>query len=202
MNQVLQQMAVDGGTIGDISQYFGTDQEVGDAISSYYKVAKNCGMVTGDECFAKFDDYYDGSANTTNTWDSSVSSNYKFTSVDGVSFAIASWNGNCITNQGISDAPNAPTLRTCGGVYIDVNGSKKPNYYGRDVFKFLITSNKTPMLYPAGGFYVTTSNTGSLTDGGSGYWNYQGTANKCSSDYKNGLYCTGRLMDKGWEMDY
>lgn len=209
-NQVLQQMAVDGGTIGNISQYFGTNSTatVGATIASYYKVVKECGTTAGDECFAVFDDNYDGSANTTSDWTNGASPNYKFVTADGMSFAIASYNNSCTQNRGFAAAPDSPTYNsTCGTVYIDVNGKNKPNNFGRDVFKFYITSNKTPILYPVGGFYVSGSDTGTLTGGGGGYWNYNGTTDRCrpntsTSSLKYGFYCAGRLMDKGWEMDW
>lgn len=208
MNQVLQQMAVDGGTIGDISQYFGSTTAAGTTIASYYKVVKNCGTtaeVAGSEqCFDAYDDNYDGSSNTTNNWTSNVSSYYKFVTSDGMSFAIGSYGNNCNSNYGFSAAPDSPTYNsTCGWVLIDVNGKKQPNNLGRDVFEFFITSNKTPMLYPLGGFYFSSGNTGTLAGGGNGYWNYNGTANLCwTNTTKYGLYCPGRLMEKGWEMDY
>lgn len=200
MNQVLQQMAVDGETIGNIGQYFGSTTSAGAKIASYYKVIKNCGTTTGEECFAKFDNNYDGSANSTTIWANNVNDRYKFVSADGMSFAILSWNSSCTSNY--SFVPNGPTAKTCGYVYIDVNGSKKPNCWGRDVFTFLITSNATPMLYPHGGFYLSFGNVGTTTDGGDYYWNYQGTRNRCSPTSREGTYCPARIMEKGWVMDY
>lgn len=202
-NQILQQMATDNGTIGDISDYFGTTASAGATIASYYKVTKNCGTTTGDECFAKFDDNYDGSARSTTTWTGGVNANYKFITADGASLSIYSFGDNCVQNRGFSATPNSPTYNsTCGYIYIDANGLKKPNSYGRDVFAFFITNKKTPSLYPQGGFYVSLTNTGTTTNGGSYYWNYQGTSNRCSSSNKNGTYCAGRLIEKNWEMDY
>lgn len=203
MNQVLLQMSSDNNTVGSIKDYFGATVDVAPKIASYYKVIKTCGMVQNDECFAPFDNNYDGSAKTTSQYTGSVytSSHYKFITSDGISFAIASNNDNCTQNRGFDDAPDAPpTNSVCGVVYMDVNGLKKPNNYGRDVFIFYITSNKAPMLYPRGGFYNSDSNSGSLEQGGSDYWD--GVINGCSKNKKWGSYCTARVIDDGWVMNY
>lgn len=201
MSQVLQRMALDNS--GDIKSLFGGTAAAGNAISSYYHVVKNCKTSVGEGCFAPFNQNYDGSSGSADTDYDNSNGYYKFITTDGTSLIVYSYNNNCGTNRGFAAAPDSPTYNsTCGLVYIDVNGLKEPNNYGRDVFLYYITSNKAPMLYPAGGFYYSSSNTGTLTDGGDGYWNYQGTGNKCGLGGKYGLPCAGRIMNKGWEMDY
>ncbi len=202
MNQVLQQLAVNNGTIESIADYFGSSTDAGQAIASKYKVVKTCPPSQQDEeCFAKFDNNYDGSANSTSIWNG-ARTYYKFITADGMSFAVYSYDDNCTQNKGFAAAPDAPpTNSTCGLVFIDVNGKKKPNYLGRDVFEFFITSNRTPILYPSRGFYFSNSNTGNITTGGSDWWNYS-NSNRCGAGSKDGWYCTGRLMEKSWEMDY
>lgn len=202
-NQILQQTALDNGTVGDISNIFSNNTAiVGAKIASFYKVVKTCGTTTGEECFAKFDDNYDGSAKTTTRWTSDINPQYKFITADGMSFCIGSFETNCKTNRGFAAAPESPTYNSvCGFVYVDVNGSKKPNNLGRDVFMFYITSQKNPLLYPRSGFYTSGSNTGSIAGGGDLWWNYN-NAQLCGAGGKNGVDCTGRLMEKGWVMDY
>ena len=203
-NQVLLQMAVDNGTLDSIADDFGSDTTAtAQKIASYYKVVKTCGTPAGDECFAQFDNNYDGSANSNTSWASDVNTKYKFVTADGMSFAIESYGDNCKTNRGVPAAPEAPTQAVCGRVLIDVNGKSKPNFRGRDVFYYLITSNKNPVIYPNGGFYNSSDGTtGSLTDGGNYYWNYKSSPNQCSNSSKNSYFCTGRIMEKGWVMDY
>lgn len=205
MNQVLLKLALDNGTIDSIADYFPANSttSAGQAIASKYIVVKTCPQTQqDDECFAKFDDYYDGSANATSIWQSNVKPNYKFITADGMSFAISSYGDNCTQNRGFAAAPDAPpTNSTCGFVYIDTNGKKKPNCMGRDIFSFYITSNRTPLLYAYGGFYHSMSNAGDLETGGEYWWN-KNNHNYCGLGGKKGHYCIGRLMDKGWEMDY
>ncbi len=204
MNQVLLQMAIDNGTPDSIADYYtgGDDNTVGAKIASYYKVVKVClSTQQDDECFAKFDNSYDGSANSTTEWNN-VKNWYKFITADGMSFSMGSYNNSCTKNNGFDAAPDAPvTNHTCGWVFIDVNGKKKPNNYGRDVFAFRVTSNKVPLLYPAGGFYNSWGNTGTIAGGGSEWWNYL-NHNYCGIASKNGYHCAGRIMDEGWEMNY
>ena len=201
MNQVLQQMAMDNGD--DIKTIFGNSTVAGDAISSYYKVVKNCKTNLGGGCFAQFNDNYDGSSGTTYDFDNNAAY-YKFITADGIAFELYSFNNNCTTNRGFAAAPDSPTYNSaCAEVYIDVNGIKGPNNLGRDVFYYDITSNRTPLLYPKGGFYYSaTTNTGTLVDGGSYYWNYHGLDRCSTSGDKRGQFCAGRIIDKSWTMDY
>jgi prepilin-type N-terminal cleavage/methylation domain-containing protein len=200
MNQVLQSMALDNG--GDIKSLFGSTTTAGDAISSHYRVVKNCKTAIGQGCFAPFNLYFDGSYTDPDTDYDNVSWVYKFITADGIAFELYSDGNNCTTNYGFSATPDSPTYNSgCGWVRIDVNGLKEPNNQGRDVFAYYITSNKTPMLYPVGGFYQSNSNTGTLTGGGDGYWNYNNN-NRCSKGNPWGIYCAGRIMNKSWQMDY
>lgn len=202
-NQVLQSIAIDNGTPGSLSSFFGDTQTAGDTISSYFKVMKNCKMNVGQGCCVRFNDNHKGGAGTYYDRDNQAAY-YKFVAVDGVAYVVESLSANCSYNRGFSASSSSSPIynKTCGAVSIDVNGSLGPNILGRDVHFFYITSNKTPMLYPAGGFYQSNSNTGTMANGGSNYWNYLGTTNGCSSSNTNGWLCTGRMIDKGWIIDY
>jgi prepilin-type N-terminal cleavage/methylation domain-containing protein len=201
MNQVLQSMALDNG--GDIKGLFGTTTTAGNAISSHYRVIKNCKTAIGQGCFAPYNRNYDGSSTDPDFDYDNNGGYYKFITADGMAFEVYSFNNNCTQNLGFSAAPDSPTyFSICGYVYIDVNGLKEPNNWGRDVFWYWITSKNSSMLYPAGGFYQSFSNAGTLAGGGSDYWNYN-NLNLCSKTVsKFGGYCTGRIMDKSWQMDY
>jgi prepilin-type N-terminal cleavage/methylation domain-containing protein len=105
-----------------------------------------------------------------------------------------------------------------GAIYIDVNGNKGPNVYGRDIFEFYLSDEG--ILYPVGGkdyalyknhtpiekflilegFY--TNKSGEYTYGeyqrsswNPYYWKSYDTS-------KAGAYATGRLMEEGWKMNY
>ncbi len=199
--QVIQQMAMDNGTPDSVADYFGATTTAGQAIASRMNVVKTCGTDVNEECFVKFDDYFDGTANSTIHWQDNVSARYKFTTADGVSFSVGSYGSNCKTNIGFDIQNSTTYYSTCGWLYVDVNGAKKPNYFGRDVFGFFIVSGKNPSIYPFGGFYASWSNSGTQDLGGSDYWNYSGY-NRCGAGGKSSTGCAGRIMEKGWIMDY
>ena len=86
-----------------------------------------------------------------------------------------------------------------GDIGIDVNGLKKPNQYGRDVFWFWLT--QSGKLVPNGGEYAAKFR---ATRGG--YWKTDKT--QCGEKGKpigtgvTGLGCAGRVVENGWKIDY
>lgn len=193
-NQALIQIANDRGCIGDLACTGLFDsgsvslQAFGDAVSSYFKVNKNCGITASADCFSdSVSPNYDGSGTRIATY-SSNTSYYRFITIDNVSFAIASYGDNCImTTFGVNSMSSV-----CGAVLIDVNGLKGPNNQGRDVFAFYITNGKGPLLYPRGG-------KDHIPNGVSKYWKDTGT---CTPADTGGLFCAGRVIDEGWQMKY
>lgn len=201
VNQALKQMALNNGCPDDLkcSGLFaiGTNNTTfGDELTKYFKVVKNCG--TSTDCWNNhINANYDGSSGT--FYDMTTWGYYSFITVDGISFLVVNnayagpSNADC-SNVFLSDL--GYRSQVCGMIYIDVNGLKGPNYYGRDIFDFFITNGKGALLYPEGGADGNTSNE---------WWN-TGNNNRCSStsnvNDKWGAYCTGRVIEKGWTMDY
>ena len=74
---------------------------------------------------------------------------------------------------------------------VDVNGRKKPNQAGRDIFYFYIRND---------GRVVP----GVRYDGGSYDYSYNNGSNSISGcdDGSLGLNCAQKIMDDGWEMNY
>lgn len=196
-NQVLQRLAYDNGGTSSLAQtgLFGAGKtvELGDIFSSYYKVTKNCKNSTEEVCFPPYCSFYNGvgAGENVNDYDTI----YKFVAADGASIAIASYYNNCSYDIGLNDA--SPTKNVCADLYIDLNGLKGPNSLGRDVFFFYITSNKSPILYPRGGFEDNGGKSG--TTQGDRYWKAGGY---CTDSNKGGRWCAGRVIDEGWEMNY
>lgn len=201
-NQVLQQLSRDYGCINDLvcAGFFAsgtTASSFGSKLVKYFRIVQDCG--TGAGCWVVFDNYFDGTGGTGNQ--TNLDSNagyYKFITTDGIAFAVKNYTpygpSDCkamISSSGVLGYLSRP----CGEVLIDVNGFKGPNYWGKDVFRFYITNGKGAALYPSGGMDELTN----------GWWNYS-DANKCSStstgSSKSGQYCTGRIMEKGWVIDY
>ena len=77
------------------------------------------------------------------------------------------------------------------GVLIDVNGSKKPNKYGRDLFVFHV--EEKGQLIPMGSTLVAGSSNDYTTT-------CHLSCNSCSPIY--GVGCAAKIMDNGWVMDY
>lgn len=210
-NQALKQMAADSGCIDDLkctglfdSSVTGQHNILGKALVKYFSVSQNCNTATNQHCFADVTNaYYDGTYTGANpTYD--VYGGYKFVTADGTSFYIENYKNNCLTDgtNGSTDYSTGRTgnmKQTCGAIYIDVNGLKKPNAFGRDTFVFFITNGKGVTLYPLGGS-DDGWNTGSVGD----WWWQDGSGNlkRCYPSLKNGYYCAGRVMEQGWQMNY
>lgn len=202
-NQALKQMSADYGCIDDLKctglfdSTTGSDSNFGDALIKYFKISKNCGIIgtVNEECWPKqTNPYIDGTYPT--NYNYNTYSYYKFTTADGMSFAIRNYKNDCNTPT-YSTGKTGNMLQVCGHLYVDINGSKKPNFHGRDTFYFWITNGKGALLYPYGG--IDTNWNGTST--GDFWWNYPGR-NGCSKDKKDAFYCPGRIIEKGWEMNY
>ncbi|MFA7657900.1 MAG: type II secretion system protein [Candidatus Gastranaerophilaceae bacterium] len=182
-NRALIQMAADGGCIGDLSCFFDSAdlKTMGDKIAAYFNVAKNCDMTTSG-CFPNtIARSFDGT-NTVSGQDSTLY--YRFITADGMSIFLATPYSGCSGSA-------ASLTKVCMATFrIDVNGLKKPNAWGRDIYLFSIDNTNGPILYPIGG---------------TKYWPWKNSG--CTYGYnggtdKNGLYCTGRIIDEGWQMNY
>jgi len=196
-NQVLVQYSADNGCVGDLKctglfSSSNTIENVGDALVPYFKVAQNCR--TNQGCFpGNISSYFDGSDGRGNDVYRDIPSLYKFTTTDGIDFGIESNLDNC-SDSGYSTGATEDLKRLCGWLYVDVNGNKGPNNFGRDIFAFYITNGRGPKLYPSAGQ-------------DDGYWtpwdNYAGTGTKVSDGpFLDGQPCAGRVIEEGWEMNY
>lgn len=194
-NQVLKEVTIDYDCTNDLkcTGLFASTGGVGakafgDEIVKYLKVSENCELSSDQNCWAdKTYLNYDGTPSTSDTNRNSKDTQYKFTTIDGMSFSIQhSGDPNCGTMLGWQNN----LTQVCGWLYVDVNGLKGPNYMGRDVYKFYIANGKGAILYPYGG-----------TDGKPSQW-WNDDVKRCVSDNKNGDYCAGRIMEESWEMNY
>ena len=199
-NSALTQLVVDSGCGNDLQctqllEENADTEPFGDALVKYMSIAKNCKRNANQHCFAPVTNlYFDGTSTSGNpTFD--AYGWYEFITADGMSFAIR---GNDTTytdcgNQSMNSTGNMTKI--CGLIYIDVNGPKQPNVFGRDTFEFFITAGKGALLYPRGG----------ADDGYHGNWvgdNWWKNGDRCNSTDKNGEYCTGRVMEEVWQMKY
>ena len=94
----------------------------------------------------------------------------------------------------------ANTIHPSGGyigyLYIDVNGPKKPNTVGRDIFELYIGNNG--VVYPSGSQAYSEIMT---NDPNRYYWRTTiSNSYKCTTD-SYGFGCAGRVLEEG-KMDY
>ena len=92
---------------------------------------------------------------------------------------------------------------------LDVNGEKKPNKLGRDVFAFVLTDDG--LVTPFGSRAVISK---WCRDTGCGNSGNEQCIQNCTNAYVwdvgtnsctesgNGFGCAGRIIEKGWKMDY
>lgn len=199
----LKQMAADNGCPEDLkcAGFFatGTNQTTfSRKLMEYLKVTKDCGTSAGKGCWpANTNYFYDGSSPQKAQYD--LWDGYKFITTDGMSFFIRSYtttySPNCDNDWDTGKTANMS--QACGWMMIDVNGLKGPNNLGKDTFVFFITNGKGISLYPKSGIDDATS-----AGSDDGYVGGASKVNRCSSTNKYGGFCSGRILEESWEMNY
>lgn len=109
----------------------------------------------------------------------------KIVFMDGSVETLYNTSSNCSNSAGNNKYSQVCIL---DGI-IDVNGISPPNTAGKDMFFYYLS--KDGLILPAGLNDDTKYN----------YWNTIGGANNCLGD-GTGNSCFGRIMEKGWQMDY
>lgn len=192
-NQALTSLADDYGCTGDLKctelfkdsgDYKADNLKLGNALGKYFKIVKNCDVTQADCIPSSISDNLDGSDRYDPTgW---LGNAYRFITADGILYSVSSNEADCD-----GDVTQPHVSQICGWLTVDVNGLQGPNDAGRDMFSFMITNGKGPLLYPQGGKE-------------SSWWqNDDGTPNSCDSSVGNdGNNCAGRIMEQGWQMNY
>ncbi len=133
-------------------------------IKPYFNIMKYCN--TGEECGYKSDKPF-----TQLNGDGGVfvakSSRISFTTIDGMAYSFVEYSN--ITGA------LYPVIK------VDINGAKKPNRYGRDVFTFYRTEDIG--IKP------------------SGYDESQDAVKSDCSRSGTGVYCAARIMRNSWDFD-
>lgn len=179
--QALNQIMIDRNCVGNMpcTGLFDsgtTITSLGDELSSYFKVARNC-KTTSTDCMSNaVSDSYDGSS-ARYDW-SSAMHGYNFITADGMSFAIL--------NYADIGAPSCTLFNTCGDVAIDVNGPQKgPNNFGRDIYYLYIMN--TPKIIDLPNWRNSTT----------------GAIESCDASVDvGGWSCISRIVQEGWQMNY
>ncbi len=148
-----------------------------DRMTEFMKISKNCG--TGSGCFADgvYHQLDGGGDESPNTWTNEP----KVLLADGTALDFYISSDDCSDEWGATS--DSPAAKSCGLIYVDIDGSKGPNIMGKDYFDFYVTSTG---IYPKGG-----KNTDDGKDNDS-------LETFC---FVNGMSCTGWVIETG-NMDY
>ena len=128
-----------GYAVGDFS--FLNEVDFWDEFSKTVNVAKKCN--TTEECFGSGFLSGTGKYKYMNDGSLSLYADKAVITPDGIMYAVAQRGG--ITTFGLSSEDGGNVI---GRIFVDVNGQKGPNKFGRDTFAFFILTSKG--IVPAG----------------------------------------------------
>ncbi len=120
---------------------------------------------------------------------------------DNIIYAIEKFPDNCSTDFYNNAVGTRHKLKkTCGILYIDINGQKAPNSFGRDVFAYLITDASNAYLYPVGGKLMKPilNNESVISEAGA----VSSWVGSCDEEHKDGRTCAGRIAEEGMRIKY
>ena len=175
-----------------------------DAIRSVFNVAKSCKYLETTSCQYN----YTGLGTSTiytfmpgNPGPPAIS--YNFCTTDGMCFQMMRFSSYCNPDY----TKISPMKAHCGFLFIDINGAKKPNKYGRDIFYFEV--GQDGLLFPSYGIAHAKYVSGDAWESSSSYWkNKTNTSDGCgiigSTDItgNGGASCAARIEEEGWQMNY
>lgn len=191
LNQVIKQYMADKECIGNIiscGAFVGdnTHQDSWNAIKVYFReFPKDCVLTDGSGCFPAGVKYkfLNGQEGSILDDDGGI----KAIMPDGASMNFYDYSGDCSSNRSHSSQP--PLLYTCGYFYIDINGHRPPNQYGRDMFKWFVT--RSGQVVPAG------SQDDSLHSEADGTPDCDPNDSGTFNDPGGGRGCAGKIMREG-----
>jgi len=138
----------------------------------HFDILKDCGATTDEGCFDTDYVYLNGN-DVQNAHKFNTVSYYKIITSDGVSYAYGKRNNNGKSYSGI--------------LFVDINGKRKPNKWGRDLFIFLV--------YPSS-YSIKPDGLLTGTDPEVRYTGDQVISNcsKSSDGTDAGAYCAARIL--------
>lgn len=202
LEQFFKKYIVDEG-VENLSQTYMFDHgqdfsRLDEVIPKYFNIVKHCPygatvkscQITEKYLFAS------GSTNNFKDWPT-------YCTADGMCFEI-------YMNGGLECDPHASCSGkmkgACGIIYLDINGPKPPNKYGRDYFSDLYLDSYGN-IYPGNGKilgeYAQCEDAGiSSQESWEDYPEECGSPNQNLVDPVYGWGCAARIMEEGWEMNY
>jgi prepilin-type N-terminal cleavage/methylation domain-containing protein len=207
LNQVTKRYMADNGCIGDLNckGIFNGDRDqaaLSAALKPYLNISRDCGytIYNGDypssSCWPTDTKRLNGNIATITgivPGNYDTYSGYKAVLSNGM--IILLYEGTllgCVYNYSTSGI----LAESCGDMYVDINGTKPPNTFGRDTFKFIIT--RSGFVVPAGVSAFSNSSNLRWTD----HDNPTATCDPQTYPDSGGTTCGGRIFEEGWEMNY
>ena len=141
LSQATQAIMAEEGSPKGEDGWASSTETVFQMLKKYLSNIKECGQDSG--CFDQNNKegkykFLNGGINSAN-WDT-ASNARKFIMADGMQVMIWSSSSSC-------ESDFYGSKKVCTSIFVDLNGEKKPNTEGRDVFLFVLKENG---LFPAG----------------------------------------------------
>lgn len=175
-----------------IYTYAPEQQEFVTELSKYLKITKACLPMDFDNICHQLE-YKNLNSNPQSIDDTSNrGGNLQIFTADGMIYYFdisknTTWSSEKSCNETKANGGNKCSDQ--GEIRVDVNGSKGPNEYGRDMFVFDIDG------------YGTVYLRGAINAAGKSFnWQDDDRCNPSRQDYGDG--CAARIFEQGWKMDY
>lgn len=163
MNEAMAEQKVYGAE--DINRYVSTESgREADFLSKYMNVTSGCGSTAGN-CFGAGYRTLSGKA------------------LRNVDLFTSEYNYYATMKNGVALGLSFPTDTANGSVIVDVNGPKKPNILGKDLFMMSLASNTTM------GDFATYSSVSAMKEA-------------CQKNTGHGYACFKYLAENDWKIDY
>lgn len=184
LTQMVQSSEADNGFVNDWDfSYTAYDQDgtnltfFNQYFKPYLKITKSCGGTNGSGCWAY--PIYKPNGNNFAAQPEIDVHFLKYILSDGMSLAIIFRGTNAIE------------------IKVDINGPKKPNTMGKDIFDFILTRNNKIYTYniKTGGVYFN----GYGVDIGNTYYDSYGCSLSVNGDYA-GSYCGAKIINDGYQI--
>lgn len=154
-------------------------------IAPYLRVQKNCGRTQG--CFYNSTSYFLNKTPWGQNYYNAQALGNGYPSkmqLESGAYVVVRTIRDCTGNNG-----SPPMDVLCAYIVVDVNGDKKPNTAGRDIFLMWMTKNS---LVP----YGTEAGIDAIR------WDRDNTYVACRNTNDPGQGCLARIVQEGWQMNY
>lgn len=135
LSQATQRVTLENGDYTNWTVTDGSEDDINNLFNMYkpyLSIIKDCGN-SDDGCWVTTKTLDNGSALYSNSYGFGLAIHI-FTLKDGMNVSMDVWGGNIYEYFGVNSDTSVIVF------FVDVNGNKKPNVLGKDVFAFVVTS--------------------------------------------------------------